>query len=81
LAPGGGAGSYPPRFFIASATNKRFEDEVRKWLTSELAIASTFASCERGAASVLHAQAKPPAYAFAEIDVKDQDGYTYRRIL
>jgi uncharacterized protein (DUF1330 family) len=29
-----------------------------------------------GAASVLHAQAKPPAYAFAEIDVKDQDGYT-----
>lgn len=28
-----------------------------------------------GAASVLHAQAKPPAYAFAEIDVKDQDGY------
>ena len=29
-----------------------------------------------GAASVLHAQAKPPAYIFAEIDVKDQDGYT-----
>ncbi len=29
-----------------------------------------------GAASVLHAQAKLPAYAFAEIDVKDQDGYT-----
>jgi len=29
-----------------------------------------------GAASVLHAQAKPPAYAFAEIDVRDQDGYT-----
>jgi uncharacterized protein (DUF1330 family) len=29
-----------------------------------------------GAASVLHAQAKPPAYTFAEIDVKDQDGYT-----
>jgi len=28
-----------------------------------------------GAASVLHAQAKPPAYAFAEIDVKDPDGY------
>src|SRR5208282_713997 len=28
-----------------------------------------------GAASVLHAQAKPPAYTFAEIDVKDQDGY------
>ena len=28
-----------------------------------------------GAASVLHAQAKLPAYAFAEIDVKDQDGY------
>ena len=28
-----------------------------------------------GAASVLHAQAKPPGYAFAEIDVKDQDGY------
>ena len=29
-----------------------------------------------GAASVLHAQAKPPAYLVAEIDVKDQDGYT-----
>jgi uncharacterized protein (DUF1330 family) len=29
-----------------------------------------------GAASVLRAQAKPPAYLFAEIDVKDQDGYT-----
>ena len=29
-----------------------------------------------GAASVLHAQTKPPAYLFAEIDVKDQDGYT-----
>jgi hypothetical protein len=29
-----------------------------------------------GAASVLHAQAKPPAYVVAEIDVKDQDGYT-----
>ncbi len=28
-----------------------------------------------GAASVLHAQAKPPAYTWAEIDVKDQDGY------
>ena len=28
------------------------------------------------AASVLHAQAKPTAYTFAEIDVKDQDGYT-----
>ena len=29
-----------------------------------------------GAASVLHAQAKPPAYLFAEIDVTDQDAYT-----
>jgi len=29
-----------------------------------------------GAVSVLHAQAKPPAYVVAEIDVKDQDGYT-----
>ena len=29
-----------------------------------------------GAANVLHAQAKPPAYTWAEIDVKDQDGYT-----
>jgi len=28
-----------------------------------------------GAASVLHAQGKPPAYTFAEIDVKAQDGY------
>ncbi len=28
-----------------------------------------------GAASVLHAQAKPLAYAFAEIDVKEEDGY------
>ena len=29
-----------------------------------------------GAASVLHAQTKPPGYVLAEIDVKDQDGYT-----
>ena len=29
-----------------------------------------------GAASVLHAQANPPGYTWAEIDVKDQDGYT-----
>ena len=27
------------------------------------------------AATVLHAQSKPPAYIFAEIDVKDQDAY------
>lgn len=29
-----------------------------------------------GGVSVLHAQAKLPAYVFVEIDVKDQDGYT-----
>jgi uncharacterized protein (DUF1330 family) len=29
-----------------------------------------------GAANVLHAQAKPPGYTWAEIDVKDQDGYS-----
>ena len=29
-----------------------------------------------GTANVLHAQAKPPAYLFAEIDVKDQDAHT-----
>lgn len=29
-----------------------------------------------GVSSVLYAQAKPPAYIVAEIDVKDQDGYT-----
>jgi uncharacterized protein (DUF1330 family) len=29
-----------------------------------------------GAANVLHAQAKPPGFMFAEVDVKDQDGYT-----
>jgi uncharacterized protein (DUF1330 family) len=29
-----------------------------------------------GIASALHAQSKPPAYLFAEIDVKDQDAYT-----
>ena len=28
------------------------------------------------AVNVLHAQAKLPAYVLAEIDVKDQDGYT-----
>ena len=28
-----------------------------------------------GAAGLLHAQAKPPAYALAEIAVKDEDGY------
>ena len=29
-----------------------------------------------GAANVLRAQTKPPAFIFVEIDVKDQDGYT-----
>ena len=29
-----------------------------------------------GIASALHAQSKPSAYLFAEIDVKDQDSYT-----
>ena len=29
-----------------------------------------------GAANVLHAQTKPPGFVFAEIDVKDEDGYT-----
>jgi uncharacterized protein (DUF1330 family) len=29
-----------------------------------------------GAASVLHAQTKPLGFVLAEIDVKDQDGYT-----
>ena len=29
-----------------------------------------------GAASVLHAQVKPPGFVLAEIDIKDQDGYT-----
>ena len=29
-----------------------------------------------GAAHVLHAQTKPSGFVFAEIDVKDQDGYT-----
>jgi uncharacterized protein (DUF1330 family) len=29
-----------------------------------------------GAASVLHAQTKPSGFVLAEIDVKDQDGYT-----
>ena len=29
-----------------------------------------------GAANVLHAQAKPSGFLLAEIDVKDQDGYT-----
>jgi hypothetical protein len=28
-----------------------------------------------GTASILYAQAKPPAYTFVEIDLKDQDGY------
>jgi uncharacterized protein (DUF1330 family) len=29
-----------------------------------------------GAVSILHAQTKAPGYVIAEIDVKDQDGYT-----
>jgi uncharacterized protein (DUF1330 family) len=29
-----------------------------------------------GVANVLHAQAKPSGFVLAEIDVKDQDGYT-----
>ena len=28
-----------------------------------------------GASSVLHAQARPPAYVWAEIDIKDWVGY------
>jgi uncharacterized protein (DUF1330 family) len=28
-----------------------------------------------GAANILHAQVKPPAYAIVEADVKDEDGY------
>jgi hypothetical protein len=28
-----------------------------------------------GAASVLHAQAKPPAFVLGEVTVKDEDGY------
>ena len=28
-----------------------------------------------GASSILHAQAKPPAYVWAEVDVKDRVGY------
>jgi uncharacterized protein (DUF1330 family) len=40
-----------------------------------LAVAGSFV-LGAGASSVLYAQAKPPAYIVAEIDVKDQDGYT-----
>jgi uncharacterized protein (DUF1330 family) len=39
-----------------------------------LAIAGSFV-LGAGASGVLYAQAKPPAYIVAEIDVKDQDGY------
>jgi uncharacterized protein DUF1330 len=28
-----------------------------------------------GTSQILHAQAKPPAYVVAEVDVKDQDGF------
>ncbi len=40
--------------------------------------AAVVASCVlgAGASSVLYAQARPPAYIVAEIDVKDQDGYS-----
>jgi uncharacterized protein (DUF1330 family) len=36
---------------------------------------AAIASFVLGAVTVLHAQAKLPAYVVAEIDVKDQDGY------
>lgn len=39
-----------------------------------IAVIASFA-LGAGAGSVLHAQAKIPAYSVAEIDVKDQDGY------
>lgn len=48
---------------------------MHRYITIGLAMV---ASAALGAAAVqtLHAQTKPPAYNFAEIAVKDQDGYT-----
>jgi uncharacterized protein (DUF1330 family) len=39
-------------------------------------IAAAIVALGVGAVSVLHAQAKLPAYVVVEIDVKDQDGYS-----
>jgi len=48
-------------------------------MKSRFGIAAAVTGClvlGLGTASMLYAQAKPPAYVFVEIDVKDQDGYT-----
>jgi uncharacterized protein (DUF1330 family) len=46
-------------------------------MKAKYGVALAIGSFALGAAAVqtLHAQAKPPAYVVAEIDVKDQDGY------
>jgi uncharacterized protein (DUF1330 family) len=56
---------------------------VRKWereeaMKSKFRIVATVTGSfvlGLGTAGILYAQAKPPAYTFVEIDVKDQDGY------
>ncbi len=48
-------------------------------MKSRFGIAAAVTGClvlGLGTASMLHAQTKPPAYIFVEIDVKDQDGYS-----
>jgi uncharacterized protein (DUF1330 family) len=45
-------------------------------MKSSYKIAAAVIALGVGAGSVLHAQAKLPAYVVVEIDVKDQDGYT-----
>jgi uncharacterized protein (DUF1330 family) len=67
------------------STGKRASRHPRAQRAEEMAMKSNYKIATAiiasfvlgvGAVSVLHAQAKLPAYALVEIDVKDQDGYT-----
>jgi uncharacterized protein (DUF1330 family) len=57
-----------------SRTQLREEEAMKANYKIAAAMIGSFA-LGVGAASVLHAQAKPPAYLFAENDVKDMEGY------
>jgi uncharacterized protein (DUF1330 family) len=50
------------------------EKLVNRHITVGLAMVAS-AALGAGTVETLHAQAKPPAYNFAEITIKDQDGY------
>ena len=59
----------------ASARATREETAMKSNYKIAVAVIASFV-LGVGAVGVLHAQAKLPVYVVAEIDVKDQDGYT-----